>query len=104
MLASDLRAWLQLLDLDADGEPAKAMPKILRYRFLEVPAVLVRGQPRRRPKIPRTWPWAKEIVRFFPGCSPAPPDWALGTHSLLRAEGRHPGSPPDLWNPAPSVP
>lgn len=62
-LACDLRAWLQLLALD--GDLARATPKILRYRFLHVPAVLVRGQRRRRLKIPKTWPWAKEIVTAF---------------------------------------
>ncbi|MCX5215893.1 transposase [Kitasatospora sp. NBC_00240] len=62
-LACDLRAWLQLLALD--GELATATPKTLRYRFLHVPAVLVRRQRRRRLKIPRTWPWAKEIATAF---------------------------------------
>jgi hypothetical protein len=64
-LATDLRAWLQLLALDSGGDLARATPKILRYRFLHGPAVLVRGQRRRRLKIPCTWPWAKEIVRAF---------------------------------------
>ncbi|PYC66014.1 hypothetical protein C7C46_31935 [Streptomyces tateyamensis] len=62
-LATDLRAWLQLLALE--GELARATPKTLRYRFLHVPAVLVHGQRRRRLKIPKTWPWAKEIVTAF---------------------------------------
>lgn len=62
-LACDLRAWLQLLALD--GEMARATPKTLRYRFLHVPAVIVRGQRKRRLKIPRTWPWVKEIVAAF---------------------------------------
>jgi Transposase DDE domain group 1 len=62
-LACDLRNLLQLLA--CDGEMAKATPKTLRYRFLHVPAVLVRGQRRRRLKIPGTWPWAKEIVTAF---------------------------------------
>ena len=62
-IACDLRAWLQLLALD--GELAKATPKTLRYRILHVPARLVRGQRRRRLKIPRTWPWTDAIVRAF---------------------------------------
>jgi hypothetical protein len=62
-LACDLRRWLQLLAFD--GEMAKAVPKTLRYRFLHVPAVLVRGQRRRRLKIPASWPWADEIVTAF---------------------------------------
>lgn len=62
-LACDLRAWLQLLALD--GEMAKATPKTLRYRFLHVPAVIVRGQRKRRLKISQTWPWVEEIVAAF---------------------------------------
>lgn len=62
-LACDLRAWLQLLALD--GEMARATPKTLRYRFLHVPAVIVRGQRKRWLKIPRTWPWVEEIVAAF---------------------------------------
>lgn len=62
-LACDLRAWFQLLG--CDGDMAKATPKTLRYRLLHVPAVLVRGQRRRRLKIPRTWPWAERIIEVF---------------------------------------
>jgi hypothetical protein len=62
-IAADLRAWLQLLALD--GEEAKATPKTLRYRILHVPARLVRGQRKRRLKIPDSWPWAAAIVRAF---------------------------------------
>lgn len=63
-LACDLRNWLQLLALSGTAL-AKAIPKTLRYRFLHVPAVLVRGQRKRKLKIPRTWPWADEIVTAF---------------------------------------
>jgi hypothetical protein len=62
-LACDLRAWFQLLA--CDGEQALATPKTLCYRMLHVPARLVRGQRKRRLKIPKTWPWAKAIVRAF---------------------------------------
>lgn len=62
-IACDLRNWLQLLA--CEGEMAKAVPKTLRYRFLHVPAVLVRGQRRRRLKIPATWPWAEQIAEAF---------------------------------------
>jgi hypothetical protein len=62
-LACDLRAWLQLLA--CDDEMATATPKTPRYRFPHVPAVLVRGQPRRRLKIPLTWPWATQIITAF---------------------------------------
>jgi hypothetical protein len=60
-LACDLRNWLQLLALSGTSL-AKAVPKTLRYRFLHVPAQLVRGQRKRWLKIPQTWPWANEIV------------------------------------------
>ncbi|MGW3660748.1 transposase [Streptomyces sp. NPDC005151] len=63
MLAADLRVWLQLLALD--GEEARATPKTLRYRILHVPARLVRGQRKRRLKLPGTWPWAKAITTAF---------------------------------------
>ncbi|MFD5065573.1 transposase [Streptomyces sp. NPDC058394] len=62
-LAADLRTWLQLLALD--GELTKATPKTLRYRILHVPARLVRGQRKRRLKLPDTWPWATAIIRAF---------------------------------------
>jgi hypothetical protein len=48
-----------------EGEMTYATPKTLRYRFLHVPAVLVRGQRRRRLKIPATWPWAEQIADAF---------------------------------------
>ncbi len=62
-LACDLRAWLQLLG--CQGDMARATPKTLRYRLLHVPAAVVRGQRRRRLKIPRTWPWAEQVVEAF---------------------------------------
>jgi hypothetical protein len=62
-IACDLRAWLQLLALD--GDLAKATPKTLRYRILQVPARLVRGQRRRRLRLPASWPWADAIIRAF---------------------------------------
>jgi hypothetical protein len=62
-IACDLRAWLQLLA--CTGDMATATPKTLRYRFLHVPATLVRGQRKRTLKIPRTWPWADEITAAF---------------------------------------
>ncbi|MDJ0347668.1 IS1380 family transposase, partial [Streptomyces sp. H10-C2] len=62
-IACDLRAWLQLLALD--GDLAKATPKTLRYRILHVPARLVRGQRRRRLRLPASWPWADAIVHAF---------------------------------------
>jgi hypothetical protein len=62
-LACDLRNWLQLLG--CQGDMATVTPKTLRYRFLHVPAVLVRGQRRRRLKIPATWPWAEQITDAF---------------------------------------
>jgi len=62
-IAADLIAWLQLHALD--GDLAKAEPKRLRYRLLHTAARLVRGQRRRRLRIPATWPWAEQITAAF---------------------------------------
>jgi hypothetical protein len=69
-IAADLLAWLKLLALDDDL--AVAEPKTLRYRILHVPAKLVRGQRRRRLKIPWDWPWAAELVMAFDRISALP--------------------------------
>ena len=44
---------------------AKAEPKTLRYRLLHTAARLVRGQRKRKIKIPETWPWARELEACF---------------------------------------
>jgi hypothetical protein len=62
-IAADLIAWLQILVLD--GDLAQAEPKRLRYRILHTAARLVRGQRRRRLRIPATWPWATQITAAF---------------------------------------
>jgi hypothetical protein len=59
-IAADLLAWLRLLCLT--GELAKAEPKTLRYRLLHTAARIIRGQRRRRIRIPKTWPWADELA------------------------------------------
>jgi hypothetical protein len=51
-IAADLLCWLRLLCLD--GPLAKAEPKTLRYRLLHTAARIVRGQRKRKIKIPRT--------------------------------------------------
>ena len=84
-IACDLLCWLRLLCLD--GPLAKAEPETLRYRLLHTVARLVRGQRKRKIKIPRTWPWARELEDLFfltifaltaPGlsrhCRPTDPD------------------------------
>jgi hypothetical protein len=55
-IAADLLAWLRLLCLT--GALAAGEPKTLRYRLLHVAARLVRGQRRRKIRIPKNWPWA----------------------------------------------
>jgi Transposase DDE domain group 1 len=62
-IACDLLCWLRLLCLD--GPMAKAEPKTLRYRLLHTAARLVRGQRKRKIKIPQTWPWARELEACF---------------------------------------
>lgn len=61
--ACDLRVRLQLPR--SRRRPGQSHPKTPRYRVLHVPARLVRGQRRRRLKIPHTWPWADAIVHAF---------------------------------------
>ncbi len=63
MIATDLLCWLRLLCLDASL--ADAEPKTLRYRILHTAVRLVRGQRRRKIKIPQTWPWACDLEAAF---------------------------------------
>lgn len=58
-IAVDLLAWLRLLALT--GDLATAEPKTLRYRLLHTAARIIRGQRRRRIRIPATWPWAQQL-------------------------------------------
>jgi hypothetical protein len=58
-MACDLLAWLRLLCLT--GELAKAEPKTLRYRLLHTAARIIRGQRKRKIRIPETWPWATDL-------------------------------------------
>jgi hypothetical protein len=37
----------------------------LRYRLLHTAARLVRGQRKRKIRIPETWPWARELEACF---------------------------------------
>ena len=58
-LACDLLAWLRLLCLS--GDLAHAEPKTLRYKILHTSARLIRGQRKRKIRIPETWPWAEDV-------------------------------------------
>lgn len=62
-LAHDLLCWLRLLCLS--GQLARSEPKTLRYRLLHTAARIVRGQRKRKIKIPETWPWATELYDCF---------------------------------------
>ena len=70
-IACDLLCWLRLLCLD--GPLARAEPKTLRYRLLHTAARLVRGQRKRKIKIPQTWPWARELEACFLSIFALPP-------------------------------
>jgi hypothetical protein len=70
-IATDLLCWLRLLCLD--GELAKAEPKTLRYRLLHTAARIVRGQRKRKIKIPQTWPWADELAACLLATLALPP-------------------------------
>ena len=63
-IAADLLCWLRLLCLDRPL--ADAEPKTLRYRMLHTAARIVRGQRKRKIKIPETWPWAARARRRVP--------------------------------------
>jgi len=62
-IAADLLCWLRLLCLDP--ALADAEPKTLRYRLLHTAARIVRGQRKRKIKIPESWPWANELAAAF---------------------------------------
>ena len=70
-LAGDLLAWLRLLALS--GELASAEPKTLRYRLLHTAGRIVRGQRRRRLRIPEAWPWAHDLCQAFTAILTLPP-------------------------------
>ncbi|MBV8541664.1 MAG: IS1380 family transposase [Pseudonocardiales bacterium] len=70
-LACDLLAWLRLLALT--GDLAKAEPKTLRYRLLHTSGRIVRGQRRRRLRIPEAWPWAHDLCQAFTAILALPP-------------------------------
>jgi Transposase DDE domain group 1 len=59
-IAADLLAWLRLLCLS--GDLTKAEPKTLRYRLLHTAARIIRGQRKRKIRIPQTWPWAQDLA------------------------------------------
>ncbi|MGH3669389.1 MAG: transposase [Pseudonocardiaceae bacterium] len=62
-IAANLLCWLRLLCLDRSL--ADAEPKTLRCRILHTAVRIVRGQRRRKIKIPQTWPWARELEAAF---------------------------------------
>jgi hypothetical protein len=70
-IACDLLCWLRLLCLD--GPMAKAEPKTLRYRLLHTAARLVRGQRKRKIRIPTSWPWARQLAACFLAAFALPP-------------------------------
>ena len=63
MIGTDLLSWFRLLCLQ--GLLAQAEPKTLRYRLLHTAARIVRGQRKRKIKIPEAWPWAHELAAAF---------------------------------------
>ena len=90
-IATDLLCWLRLLCLD--GPLADAEPKTLRYRLLHTAARIVRGQRKRKIKIPETWPWAHELEASFLATSLCP----LRPDQPYRPPSR-PEEPTGPWN------
>jgi hypothetical protein len=70
-IAADLLCWLRLLCLDRPL--ATAEPKTLRYRLLHTAARIVRGQRKRKIRIPETWPWAHQLRTCFLAALALPP-------------------------------
>ncbi len=85
MIACDLLCWLRLLCLD--GPLAKAEPKTLRYRLLHTTVRLVRGQRKRKLKIPQAWPWARELEACFLAAFALPPPTRATTPLTQRSQG-----------------
>jgi hypothetical protein len=73
-IACDLLCWLRLLCLD--GPMAKAEPKTLRYRLLHTATRIMRGQRKRKIRIPETWPWASQLAACFHATFALPPPTA----------------------------
>ena len=67
----DLLAWARVLLLQ--GALAVAEPKKLRYRLLHTAARMIRGQRRRKLRIPETWPWAEQLRACFLAVFALPP-------------------------------
>jgi hypothetical protein len=63
MIATDLLRWFALLCLGPAFRDTE--PRTVRYRLLHTAARIVRGQRKRKIKIPETWPWACELVAAF---------------------------------------
>jgi len=63
MIATDLLRWFALLCLPPAFRDTE--PKTLRYRLLHTAARIVRGQRKRKIKIPETWPWAHDLAAAF---------------------------------------
>lgn len=63
MIATDLLRWFALLCLSPSLRDTE--PKTLRYRLLHTAARIVRGQRKRKIKIPETWPWAHDLRAAF---------------------------------------
>ena len=70
-IACDLLCWLRLLCLE--GPLARAEPKSLRYRLLHTAARIVRGQRKRKIRIPATWPWAQQLADCLLAALALPP-------------------------------
>jgi hypothetical protein len=70
-IACDLLCWLRLLCLD--GPLANAEPKTLRYRLLHTAARIIRGQRKRKIRIPETWPWAQQLATCLLAAFALPP-------------------------------
>ncbi|MEU8110302.1 transposase [Nonomuraea muscovyensis] len=74
-LAADLDAWIRLLGLHDDAEPARVESQTLRYCLWHLPARLICHARQRTLKISATWPWKTAFLTCWRRlCAlPAPP-------------------------------
>jgi hypothetical protein len=63
LIAGDVICWTQHLALD--GELAVCEPRTLRYRLLHTAGRLAFHARQARLRIPRTWPWARDLAVAF---------------------------------------
>ena len=89
-LAHDLIVWTQRLLLT--GELARCEPKRLRYRLLHVAPRLAFHARTATLRLPRSWPWARELAAAFARLKALPRTGLTRARPHPRRPSRHPGA------------